>query len=67
MGSFSKRVKKYANKALKVSTLGLVGGKKESSSGGEDAGMRSAAAKRMVNRNQQAGGGTINFNTEEYT
>jgi len=67
MGSFRKRIKKYGNKALNVSTLGLVGGKKESSSGGEDAGMRSAAAKRLVNRNQQAGSGTINFNTEEYT
>jgi len=60
------KVKKYGNKALKVSTLGLVGGKKESSSGG-DAGLRSQAAKRLVNRNQQAGSGSISFNTEEYT
>jgi hypothetical protein len=59
-----KRMKKYANKALKVSTLGMFGGKKESSSG-DDAGLRSAAAKRLVNTNQQAGSGQINFNTEE--
>lgn len=62
--SFKKKVKKYARKALNVSTLGMFGGEKEKSSG--DEGMRSEAAKRLVNKNQQAGSGQINFNTEEY-
>lgn len=62
--SLKKRYQKKARKYVGVATGGLFGGEKEKSSG--DAGMRSEAAKRLVNRNQQAGSGSINFNTEEY-
>lgn len=61
--SFKKKVKKYAKKALGISTLGMFGGEKEKS--GDDSGLRSAAAKRLINTQQQAGSGQIKFNTME--
>lgn len=69
---WKKKIKKYAKKALGIVSkvnpvIGALTKEKESSSDTGDAGMRSEAAKRLVNRNQQAGTGQINFNTEEYS
>ncbi len=67
----SRSVFKKATSPMKKK-MGMIGGllKKASGSddegGGGEEGMRSEAAKRLVNRNQQAGSGSINFNTEEY-
>jgi len=66
--SWRKKIKKIANKIPQVKLFkkakGMFGGGDEG--GSDDAGMRSEAAKRLVNKNQQAGSGSINFNTEEY-
>ena len=69
VNSVSGAVKKVANMVPEVQMFKKAksmfsGGKEES--GGEE-GLRSQAAKRLVNRNQQAGSGAINFTTEEYT
>jgi hypothetical protein len=63
-----KKAKKYANKIPQVKIFKKVKGMFSGGSGdsGGDEGMRSEAAKRLVNKNQQAGSGSINFNTEEY-
>ena len=61
--SWKKKFKKYASKALSLSTGGMFGGGK-----GEDDGQRSEAAARLVKvkRNHQAGGGQIKYNSEEW-
>ena len=65
--SWRKKIKKIANKLPEVKIFkqakSMFSGPKEES--GDD-GLRAEAAKRLVNKNQQAGSGSINFNTEEY-
>lgn len=72
--SLKKRVKKAVSKVVnklpqvqifKKAKSMFSGGGDSSSSG--DEGLRSEAAKRLVNRNQQAGSGSISFTTEEYS
>ena len=60
--SLKKKFKKYAKKALSLSTGGMLGG------GSGDEGQRSEAAARLVNVNkkQQAGGGQIKYTGQEW-
>jgi len=62
-----KRFKKLVNKVPAVKVFKGLTGKDEKSSSSSDDGMRSEAAKRLVEKNvtQQAGGGQINYRTEE--
>lgn len=63
----SKKLKKVANKLPQVKMFKKAKSMfSQGGEGGDDEGMRGEAAKRLVNRNQQAGSGQVNFNTEEY-
>lgn len=64
-GSFKKSVK---NVVRKLPAVQLVKGVKNAfkSDDEQSTGQRSEAAKRLVEKSNQAGGGQIKFNTEEY-
>lgn len=68
-GRVKKAVKRAVRKVAPIVTQGIYDpaskstAEKNKAEGGDDVGLRAAAAKRLVNTQQQAGGGQIKFNT----